>query len=427
MTLPQLFNKFVADKRVDEVSEILKKCDDIFHIIRPTEVQHSTILAWLFNPREGHGQGDAILKDFLIAAYHASEEHVLSNRSFFDHWSPSRIARTGFHGICLFPEFALGRAGRLDLLMVDFDNEVMIVVENKHGARYSADQLEGYYTGVASMLRQRPVFSGFRTVHIALDRNFRRRQGDSAPATPLNRWAYVDYQWLQRGARRAELQLNRGDRSASLVTAYCQRQTDYEPPELGRASDMLAELVREYRPLVESFAKARKLALGSLTPTGINDDVWVYAHHNQEMVDRLAKLGELAFLEPKLRSTLPAVPVEAYYGKGYVNLFPVGWQPLADPESWGPLRAQVWVADTASDGSEQFGLALYYCAENCRDEYLEALGDALKATFPELDKGRQVATYRTLGHTKSVSESTMMSRLRELLEAGDTAVRSVLA
>lgn len=38
----------VGDKRLDEVAELLKKSDDIFGIIRPTEMQHSTILAWLF-------------------------------------------------------------------------------------------------------------------------------------------------------------------------------------------------------------------------------------------------------------------------------------------------------------------------------------------------------------------------------------------
>jgi hypothetical protein len=279
---------------------------------------------------------------------------------------------------------------------------------------------------VSTTLRQRPVFSGFRTAHIALDRNYRRRQGDE-PTSLSNRWAYVDYRWLERGARRAELQLKRGNQSAALVTAYCQAQTDYEPPEIRHASDVLAELVRDYRPLVDAFGQARRIAVVSLTPTDLTSDFWVYAHHNKEMIDRMVDMEALAFLEPGLRGSLPGVPVETYYGKNFVDLHPRKWKVLAEQSNARPLVAKVWLTDSAADGSEQFGLALYYSPTDCDEQYADALGTALEHAFPELRKGRLDASYRTLGHVKSVGEAALEAKLCQLLETADSAVRAALA
>jgi hypothetical protein len=276
-----------SDKRLDEVAELLKKSHDIFGIIRPTEMQHSTILAWLFNPREGHGQGDAIFKDFLQAAAISTDEHVHANKKFFEHWTPSRIARTGFHGLCLLPEFKLESGLRLDLLIVDFDNALLVVVENKYGARYSTDQLQNYYTEVSNTIRKRPVFDGFRTAHVALDRNYRRMDGNTTPAAPLNRWAYIDYFWLERGARRAQLHVGRGNQSAALVTAYCRTQSDYEAPEARHASDLIAELALHYRLLVDALSEVSGINLSVLTPGTLDNELWRFAQHHPDIVERM--------------------------------------------------------------------------------------------------------------------------------------------
>lgn len=78
----EIFQRFVSDSRLGTVIESLKRSNDIFDIIKPSENQHSEILKWLFNPREGHGQGDTILKDFLIAAYWSAASNVYSNKIF---------------------------------------------------------------------------------------------------------------------------------------------------------------------------------------------------------------------------------------------------------------------------------------------------------------------------------------------------------
>lgn len=422
-----MLGDLVSDPRLDEVTELLKKTDDIFQIIRPTEMQHSTILAWLFNPREGHGQGDAIFKDFLQAAARSSDEHVHANKKFFDHWTPSRIARTGFHGVCLLPEFCLENGQRLDLLIVDFDNKLLVVVENKHGARYSKNQLDSYYMEVSNTIRKRPVFDGFLTAHVALDRNYRRAEGDAPPVAPLNRWAYVDYRWLERGAGRAQLHLGRGNQSAALVTAYCRMQSDYEAQEARRASDLLAELVLDYRPLVDALANVPQVGLAGLTPSVLDNELWRFVQTNGDIVKRMVKMETLAFLRPALRRALPHIAFETEYRKQCVSIYPASWKVLAEQEWARPLTVSVWSVETAADGVGTFGMALYYVPYDCKAEYAGTLEDSLAATFPELRKGRKNASYKTLGHIKSVSQPGLEAKVRQLLEMADNAVRTTLA
>jgi hypothetical protein len=40
------------------------------------------------NPNEGHGQGDAVIQDFLEAAYYASDSAIWDNKKFFQIWTP---------------------------------------------------------------------------------------------------------------------------------------------------------------------------------------------------------------------------------------------------------------------------------------------------------------------------------------------------
>jgi hypothetical protein len=144
------------------------------------------------------------------------------------------------------------------------------------------------------------------------------------------------------------------------------------------------------------------------------------------MVERMINMEGLAFLKPSLRRILPGLQVETDYGKQYVDLHPVGWKMLAEQEDVRPLLVKVWTVDRNADGSEQFGLALYYSPDDCSAQYAGKLRKALEQAFPELQKGRQTASYRTLGHVKSVSEAALEGKLCQLLTAADDAVRVAL-
>jgi len=426
----ELFQQFVSDRRLGDVIEQMKRSNDIFNIISPSENQHSEILKWLFNPREGHGQGDAILKDFLTAAYWAASGNVYSNRAFFECWTPSRIAGTGFHSIFMIREYVLSSGKRLDLLMVDADNEVLIVVENKHGSRFGVNQLEEYYEGVANELRRRPAFNGFKTAYIALDRNHVSSEDEGGRDKAFsNRWAYVDYQWLEAGARRAEMQLRRGNQSASLVIAYCQRQTDYVPPEEEQLDDKLALLAQEYRPILDDFVLARKKHLTELTPAELRGnfgDVWKYANHHSEIVDRMIEMESLAFVETGFKKSRPGLELESVYGKRYVRFHESTWRPLMNSDDYWAVEISVWRMLKSKSPVAAYGMAVYYCPQNVHDGVVERLQASLSDEFPELKRGRQDASYRTLGRQILISEGDLAGKLEKLFERTNTAIKIAL-
>src|SRR4051812_49341259 len=98
--------EFMADPELTQLAEHMKVTGDLLDIVNLSEVQHSDMLAWCLNPAEGHGQGDAVLKDFLIAAWNASEPCKYNTRQFFSKWTPSKIRTTSFGSAWVSREFS---------------------------------------------------------------------------------------------------------------------------------------------------------------------------------------------------------------------------------------------------------------------------------------------------------------------------------
>src|SRR3989337_985599 len=93
-------NNLFSDPHLNELVEINKSSGDLLDLLSPRENQHSDILAWCFNSREGHDQGDTVLKDFLVAIFNASKNYEPGDRlegkgrtrDFVRYWTPGRIA-----------------------------------------------------------------------------------------------------------------------------------------------------------------------------------------------------------------------------------------------------------------------------------------------------------------------------------------------
>lgn len=79
MTETELY-EFLGDPLLVELQERARIADDVLDIINLTETQHSSILVWCLTPGEGHGQGDAVLKDLLLAVHREAENPVYDNK-----------------------------------------------------------------------------------------------------------------------------------------------------------------------------------------------------------------------------------------------------------------------------------------------------------------------------------------------------------
>ncbi|ABF10219.1 hypothetical protein Rmet_3347 [Cupriavidus metallidurans CH34] len=291
-------------------------------LLTPRENQHSDLLAWCFNAREGHGQGDAILKDFLVALYGAASDVEPGDRvagkglsrDFIRQWTPARVLTTSFATAFCYREYTLpridgdGGARRLDLLVVDQANRLLIVVENKAGTRFRTGQLEGYLESVQRTLLTRPAFREFSVVFVALDRDYLVNDDDESGAQDFDRrWVRLNYEWLKPAGKRAEFSVERGNQSAALLLSYCRRQTGWESESMKIVTKLAVDIAVRYPTLVKQFADVAK-ELGqpeSWTPTLMSPDsvegqLLRFYRQYESAVDSLLDLTPLQRLHTKL-------------------------------------------------------------------------------------------------------------------------------
>ncbi|MCX4176796.1 MULTISPECIES: PDDEXK-like family protein [Paraburkholderia] len=397
----ELFQEFISDPDLGQAIEALKRANDIFDIIDPLETQHSQILQWLLNPREGHGQGDAIFKDFLTAAWANCEVEDGLNADFFTHWTPARINLTGFHSILLLLEFHISTENKLDFFIVDPVNRFIILVENKYKARHDNGQLIRYRESVQILIKRDPNFKDYHVALIALDRGH-STQLQLSELT--NHWVYLDYSWLKSGATRAEAQLRRGNQSASLLISYCQRQADYESEADKVVDTILSRLTRRYSALLKPLAQARSTRVTEAQGMTLGDpasDLWLFAHHHPELVDRLARLKSLSFVKAELEEALPAVRFEYETGDAWMRIFDDAWYEYTEPDEndayWWPFFLRVWALqahgeDTATE--PMYGVSIVYREGKLRADLAERLHASMEKAFPELASGKQNADRR---------------------------------
>lgn len=416
-----LFEAFVADPILGQAIEALKRANDVFDIIDPQETQHSEMLQWLLNPREGHGQGDAMFKDFLTAAQVSCEVENGHNADFFAYWTPSRITMTGFHSLLLFREYQISPENKLDFFLVDPVNGFIIVVENKYKALHDNAQLTRYRKAVGQLARH-PTFKDYHVALIALDKG---RSKEREVKELVANWVYVDYLWLRSGASRAEAQLKRGNQSASLLISYCQRQAGYESQAERHVDTLLSRLTRGYRPLLKPLAEARAKRLNkdqSLTLGDPASDLWLFAQHYPELVTRLTRLKNLSFVKAEVEAAVPGAKFDHEVGDKWIRLFDKNWHQYTQAEEvdvyWWPffIRVEVvapqYMTEKDQEVSEtRYVVSVVYREPHVRTENAPRIHVAMVKAFPELTRGAQKAGVRRL-MKEEVKESSLISEVQ---------------
>lgn len=308
--IPEEFYAFLNDSNLTELIEMNKTTDDVFDVLNPIENQHSELLAWCMNPNEGHGQGDAVIKDFLEAAYHASQNCAYDNKKFFGTWTPGKIRTSSFGAAFVTREFSVtapvgGAKGRLDLFLVDPQNRLLITIENKAGASLDSGQLKNYVDAVKSNVSNRKAFAGYTEAYIVLDRNL-SSYSDSYLKTLGSRWSFLDYAWLERSAKRARHQIARGGQSARLLLAYCQRQTDWQSEGEKKIADLAVELNISHPNVVGAIRSARNVSLSQWPPlVGHQGELTAFVSQHRSVCDTLVATNGIALVLQQLMRAAP--------------------------------------------------------------------------------------------------------------------------
>lgn len=308
---------FLSDSKLVDLIEQVKISDDILDVITLTENQHSDMLAWCLSPNEGHAQGDAVIKDFLLAAYAECDGITFDNKSFFAEWTPGRIRTSSFSSAFVTREFVVkvknsDRNGRLDLFLVDTQNRIVVAIENKAGARLNDAQLSRYHTAVKNHIAKRPVFSDYKFLFVVLDRNLDEYDENHLKGLGT-KWALLDYSWLRDSANRARLQVARNNHAAQLLVAYCQKQTAWESPNERRLSELAVELSMKYEPVVMALRDLRKQKLSEWTPSklqGHTGELLLFRNQHLQLCAHLLRANGIAAILHQIHHGLPALKSE---------------------------------------------------------------------------------------------------------------------
>lgn len=102
---------------------------DVLKISR-TEIRHSNMLAWLFDPNENHGFGDSFLKNVL--------QRIIETDSYGKH-DIFQILLSDMYSFSVYREWK-----NIDILLISYEEKILVAIENKVGSHEHSNQLNKY-------------------------------------------------------------------------------------------------------------------------------------------------------------------------------------------------------------------------------------------------------------------------------------------
>lgn len=396
------FSAFLSDERLGQMIERLKTGDDLLKIVTLLENQHSDLLSWMFDAREGHGQGDEILRDLLLSAVNAlNDDGAHLNKSsrtykFLAAWSIPRIRATSFSAAFAGREVSLSRSSRPDLLLVDPQNKFVLVIENKAGSKLGKDQLDKYRVAT-DFLDKHWMLKEYDRAFIALNREL-----DSiadAKKQPSPYWLTMSYDWLKHAAKRASMHVKRGNQAASLVVSYCQQQTEWKSEEEAAISALASELVICFEPEVRFLAslgsKLVKSWLATPLVAGADAHLWTFTLQNRVVVNTLVEMSGLIPLEVQIRNRLPkAGEADVQRDRKYLSVIPNGVRKFVpDIEDKWPIYLLVHLQRTDAVGANMFSISLRFFPNHLpKNLDIDKVREALSALLPKREAGKATLT-----------------------------------
>lgn len=250
----QAINTLLADPDFQKLAS-WEQTINPFGLTGLNEMGHSTVIQWLLSPNDSHGLGDRAFKALLHAAYRQAQESG-AEVSFFgdDQYSPLAIEALCFNQLQVFTEHPISASKddkrRLDLLVIDAQNSIAVVIENKYGARETDGQLQSY------MDWSQKALSEFEVLHIHLD----ACEKFHASGEKSEQWVELNYDWIEENLL-AWADLARGSRASQLIKDYyyaiCEDEL-HEDPHFSGVSEAANALVHNHPKTMQTLKNLKQ-------------------------------------------------------------------------------------------------------------------------------------------------------------------------
>lgn len=151
------------------------------------ESNYRDFLIWILSPREGHGLGDFFVKRLLLSlngGYRERMEAWITS----DSWpSPSQLEQMSFTSLLVARELrtkSAAKSPRIDLLLLDPKNKLLVMIERKDGSQVSETQLVEYEDWANN------TYPDFQQIWLISDscRNIHKNSNEN--------WLQIDDEWL---------------------------------------------------------------------------------------------------------------------------------------------------------------------------------------------------------------------------------------
>lgn len=408
--------QLMADEDLMKLCELLRTGDEVLDVISLSENQHSDILGWLIDPCEGHGQGDQILRDFLIAAsIKATSGEIGLNRRgstyrFFKKWPPSRIRTTGFGSVFCARELGMKSSERVDIFVIDPQNKFIVLIENKAGAGHHKEQLEQYFNSFHETVDKNNHLRKYDHVFIAIDREF--EDVDDYHELPCSDvWLHIGYDWLKTSARRALLHVERGNAAAKLVVNYCTRQSEWESPQTKECLE-LATVLHQKHP--EAVLRLVQPSSGRIEKEWLNADCpensLLFLLQNKSVVELLRDTKGMVSVKAALHKNIPEIQISNIeHARAWLNVCPRGWNNFKGVQ-W-PLVINVRFSDQTK---AKFDVRLVWRSDMVSDDYNpQDLRNQLAKIYSKFGSFGD-SSVRRISVVKNLSLNDLMEKIKGL-------------
>lgn len=300
---------------------------------------------------------------------------------------------------------------RVDLFVIDAQNQFVLLLENKAGACHTQKQLEQYQESFKQVVNANPRLKNYDHAYIALDREFDKEVTEPRPAE--NAWLHLGYDWLKISASRALMHVKRGNAAASLVVSYCNRQTDWERPDDERCLELAAELHQSYPQAVkELISLSRGRAEREWLANSRREDAYsLFLLQNQGAVALLRETQGMASVKAALLAKLPTLEKgNIRHKRSWLDMCPTDWQAF-EGSIWWPVFLNVSYSDV---GRSKFTLALCWNRNNANTEEQGKQLRDLVATVENKFKKHPNSSWRRVVVARGLPLSELCSQMTDL-------------
>ncbi len=363
-----LLDTFLADNQ--ELEELTARLDkfNIFKTLRieQAEIRHSNVLAWLLNPDESHGLGDIVLRRLF------SNILLYTNRSIKG-LSAAKVELMDFVDIEIRREWK-----NIDLLIVDRNNKIVMLIENKVKSGESPGQLVKYQEIVKEQFPKFKIVSVFLTL-----------TGQESSDEKANE--YIEYSYIQLLGLLEKLFNQRCSQLSESVAMF-----------LSHYIDILRRLTMQDDNLIElckTIYRKHRDAIDTILEYGISSTL------QQVVEDVLKEKGGYEIL---------------YSRPAYVWFLPDSWTKIvpANAIAWTHMSRQVSVSCRIAHQANKIYTYFELCEMNDPDLRLSCVNGLKKAGFKLTQKAfaKNAKYSRFYRITNKVADMGDYKNVKEVVE-----------